>query len=73
MSPILTLEATGPRAEELATKAGDNREIAVGYDPEFECFNFDADGVTEDELETLISEELDALDPEWRAHLRKVD
>ncbi len=73
MSPILTLEASGPRAEELAMAAGDNREIAVGFDPEFECFNFDADGVSEDELQTLIFEELDALDSGWRSHLRAVD
>ena len=73
MSPILILEATGPRAEELAMAAGEKRQIAVGFDPEFESFTFDADGVTEDELETVISEELDALEPEWRSHLRKVD
>jgi hypothetical protein len=73
MSPILILEAAGPRAEELAMAAGKNREIPVGFDPEFESFTFDADGVTEDELEMVIFEELEALEPEWRSHLRKVD
>jgi hypothetical protein len=73
MSPILTLEAIGPRAEELAESAGRNREIVVGFDPEFECFNFDADAISEEELATVVFEELDALEPEWRTHLRPVD
>ena len=73
MSPILILEATGPRAESLATAAAKNRGIAVGFDPEFESFTFDADGVTEEELQTVVFEELDSLEPEWRTHLNPVD
>ena len=42
MSPILSLEATGPRAEELAMAAGEKRQIAVGFDPAVNSFTFDA-------------------------------
>jgi hypothetical protein len=73
MSPILILEAVGPRAEELANQAGKNREIAVGFDPEFESFTFDADAGSEEELATVIFEELDDLEPDWRSHLNPVD
>jgi hypothetical protein len=73
VSPILILEATGPRAETLAMAAGENRGIAVGFDPEFESFTFDADGVSEEELQTVVFEELGSLEPEWRSHLNPVD
>ena len=73
MSPILILEAVGPRAEELANQAGQNREIAVGFDPEFESFTFDADAITEEELAKVVFEELDDLEPDWRSHLTPVD
>ena len=73
MSPILILEAVGPRAEELANQAGQNREIPVGFDPEFESFTFDADAISEEELAKVIFEELDDLEPDWRSHLNPVD
>jgi hypothetical protein len=70
---MLILEAIGPNGEELAMAAGEAREIPVGWDPEFECATFDADGIDDDELETLIFEELDARDPDWRSHLKLAD
>jgi hypothetical protein len=70
---MLILEATGPRGELLAMAAGEARGIAVGWDPEFESATFDADGIADDELQTVIFEELDARDPEWRTQLQLVD
>ena len=73
MSPIVSFDAVGPRAEELANGAAANRDVVVGFDPEFECFNFDADGISEQELAAVIAEELDNLEPDWRSHLSPVD
>lgn len=70
---MLILEAIGPRGEQLAMAAGAAREIAVGWDSEFDSATFDADGIDEAELQTVIFEELDAQDPEWRTHLQLVD
>jgi hypothetical protein len=70
---MLIMEAVGPRGEELAMAAGAAREIAVGWDPEFESATFDADGIDDTELEVAIVEELDARDPDWRSQLRLVD
>jgi hypothetical protein len=70
---MLILEEIGPRAEELALAAGKARGIAVGWDSEFDSATFDADGIDEDELQTVIFEELDAQDPEWRTHLQLVE
>ncbi|HEY8000935.1 MAG TPA: hypothetical protein VID76_03290 [Solirubrobacterales bacterium] len=67
---MLILEAIGPRGEELAMAAGDAREIPVGWDAEFECATFDADGIDDDELEAVVFEELDARDPDWHSHLK---
>ena len=69
MGAILTLEAIGPRGEELAMKAGDNRDIPVGWDSEFECATFDSD-LEADELRTIVFEELASIDSEWESHLR---
>jgi hypothetical protein len=66
---ILTLEAIGPRGEELAMRAGGNREIPVGWDEEFSCATFDSD-LDADELQTVVFEELARLDPDWESHLR---
>lgn len=70
---MLILEATGPRGEELAMAAGEARDIAVGWDPEFESATFDTDEIGDDELATVIFEELDSRDPDWRSHLRLVE
>jgi hypothetical protein len=70
---MLILEAIGPRGEELAMVVGKEREIAVGWDSEFDSATFDADGIDETELEAVIVEELDAQDPEWRSHLQLVE
>jgi hypothetical protein len=66
---ILTLEAIGPRGEELAMQAGDNRAIPVGWDAEFSCATFDSD-LDAGELQTVVFEELARLDPDWQSHLR---
>jgi hypothetical protein len=70
MASILTLEAIGPKGEELAMAAGERAEIPVGFDPEFECATFDADSLDADQLQATVFEALNALDPEWQAHLR---
>ena len=70
---MLILEAIGPKGEALAIAAGEAREIAVGWDSEFESATFDADGIDDEELQTVIFEQLDAQDPEWRSHLQLVE
>ena len=70
MAALLTLEAIGPKGEDLADKAADALDIPVGFDPEFECATFDAPDFGEAELETAVFDALEALDPEWRSHLR---
>ena len=70
---MLIMEAIGPRGEELAMAAGAARDIPVGWDDEFNSATFDADGMDDSELETLIVEELDDQEPDWRSHLRLVD
>jgi hypothetical protein len=70
---MLIMEAVGPRGEELAMAAGAAREIAVGWDSEFNSATFDADGIDDTELEAVIVEELDDRDPDWRLQLRLVD
>jgi hypothetical protein len=70
---ILMLEASGPKAEELAMEAGRATEIPVGWDPEFDCATFDADGLADDELQTVVFEALASIEPEWQTHLRLTD
>lgn len=70
MAALLTLEATGPKGEDLADQAGDALDIPVGFDPEFECATFDATDLEAIELETAVFDALEALEPEWRSHLR---
>ncbi len=55
---ILILEATGPRGEELATQAGKVTDIAVGFDPEFECATFDSEALDEAELQGVVFDAL---------------
>jgi hypothetical protein len=70
---MLILEAIGPRGEELALAAAKERGYAAGWDDEFESATIDADGISDDELRTVIFEELDARDPDWRSHLSEVE
>jgi hypothetical protein len=70
---MLILEAIGPRGEELAMGAAQARGYPAGWDEEFSSATIDADGVEDDELRTVIFEELDARDPEWRSHLKLVE
>jgi hypothetical protein len=67
---LLTLEAIGPNGEQLAMAAGKKRDIPVGWDAEFACATFDADGVDDDELQTIVFEELADIDPDWRSQLK---
>jgi hypothetical protein len=70
MTPILILDAIGPKAEELATDAGKVTDIPVGYDPEFDCATFDSDTLEGKELEAVVVDALAGIDPEWQSHLR---
>ena len=69
---MLILEAIGPRGEELAMAAAQARGYPAGWDAEFESATIDADGIDDDELRTVIFEELDSRDPDWRSHLSEV-
>ena len=69
---MLILEAIGPRGEELALAAADARGYPVGWDSEFDSATIDADGIDDDELQTVIFEELDARTPSG-AHLQLVE
>jgi hypothetical protein len=73
MASILTLEAIGRKAEQLATEAGKVTDIPVGYDPEFECATFDSDTLDDEHLEATVFAALAGIDPEWQAHLRVAD
>jgi hypothetical protein len=73
MAALLILEATGPRAEQIAMKAGEVTGFPVGWDSEFESATFDADGVDQVELQRVVFEALDGIDPDWRSQLRIVD
>ena len=67
---LLTLESIGPNGEQLAMTAGSKTEIPVGYDSEFQCATFDADGVDDEELQTIVFEALADIEPDWQTHLR---
>ena len=68
---LLILEATGPRGEELAMKAGDELDIPVGFDPEFESATFDSETIADEaELQTIVFEALGRIDPDWQSQLR---
>jgi hypothetical protein len=73
MAALLTLEAIGPRGEELSLAAGDATHVSVGFDPEFECATFDADSLDIEELKEVVFEALTDLDPDWGTHLRVLD
>ena len=68
---LLILEATGPKGEELAMKAGDELDIPVGFDPELESATFDSETVADEaELQTIVFEALGRIDPDWQSQLR---
>jgi hypothetical protein len=67
------LEATGPKAEELAMAAGEATGIPVGWDAELESATFDSDAHDETGLAGVVSDALDGIDPDWRTHLRVVE
>jgi hypothetical protein len=69
MAAILTLEAIGPKAEELAAQAGKVTDIPVGYDPEFQCATFDSDSFRDEELQGIVFDALAGIDRDWQAHL----
>jgi hypothetical protein len=71
--PMLILEAIGPKGEELAMAAGEATGIAVGWDDELSSATFDSDTHDPDEFETVITEALADIDPDWFSHLRAVD
>lgn len=70
MASILTLDAIGPKGEELAMQAGKATDIPVGFDPEFECATFDSDGLEAGELQSTVFDALAGIDPDWQSHLR---
>ena len=67
---LLTLEAIGPEGERLAMAAADRTGIPAGWDPEFNCATYDADGTDDAELQTIVFETLADLDAGWQSHLR---
>ncbi len=70
---LLILEAIGPRGEELALAAAEARGYPAGWDEEFGSATIDADGIDDEELRAGIVAELEARDPDWRAHLKPVE
>jgi hypothetical protein len=66
---MLFMEAIGPKGEELALAAGDTTEVPVGCDPELNTATFDSD-LPEPELEGILFDALNGLDPDWRSHLQ---
>lgn len=70
---LLILEAIGPRGEELAMAAARACGHPAGWDEEFSSATIDADGIDDEELLAGIVAELDAREPDWRAHLKPVE
>jgi hypothetical protein len=70
---MLILEAIGPKGEEVAMAAGEAIDVAVGWDDEFDSATFDSETHGDDEFETVVTEALAEVDPEWRSQLRIVD
>ena len=71
MAALLTLEAIGPKGEELAMQAGETLDVPVGFDTEFQCATFDSDAHDDEEhLKSAVFEALAGADPDWESHLR---
>lgn len=67
---MLILESVGPEGERLALEAGRLTEIPVGWDADLGCATFDSDDLDDAELEEVVFDALEGLDPSWRAHLQ---
>jgi hypothetical protein len=67
---LVTLEAIGPKGEQLALAAGEVTDTPVGFDSELNSATFDSDSLEGAELEAVLFDALSGLDPEWREHLR---
>ena len=51
-------------------KAGDELDIPVGFDPEFESATFDSETIADEaELQTIVFEALGRIDPDWKSQL----
>ena len=77
---MIFMESIGPEGERLAMAAGENvEEVAVGWDEEFSSATFDSDAydpdvvLSEDEVRQKVFAALDALDSDWRRHLREAE
>jgi hypothetical protein len=78
---MIFMEAIGPEGERLAMAAGDAaEEVVVGWDEEFNSATFDSDTygedtqeLSDDEVRTRVFAALDALDSDWRSHLREAE
>jgi hypothetical protein len=77
---MIFLEQIGPEGERLALAAGEAvEEVVVGWDEEMNTATFDSDAydpdavLTEDEVRQRVFAALDALDTEWRSHLRETE
>lgn len=70
---FLIFEAVGPRAEELAMKAGGAVDAAVGYDSDLGSATFDSDDLDAADLQTAVFEALAEVDSDWESHLRLAD
>ena len=55
-------------------KAGDELDIPVGFDPEFESATFDSETIADEaELQTIVFEALARIDPDWKSQLRPAE
>ena len=67
---IMTFEAIGPNAEQLATQAAERIDVAVGFDPEFGGATFDSDTLDDEALKEVLFDVFAAIDADWQEHLR---
>ena len=77
---MIFMEAIGPEGERLALAAGEAvDEVAVGWDEEMRSATFDSDAhdpdavLGEDEVREKVFAALDAIDTDWRRHLRETE
>ena len=67
---MLILEAIGSEGESLAMRASELTEVPVGWDGDEACATFDSADLDDAELEGIIFDALNGLDPSWSDHLR---
>jgi len=77
---MVFLEAIGPEGERLAMAAGEAvDEVAVGWDEELGSATFDSDAydpdvvLSEADVREKVFAALDAIDTDWRRHLREAE